>query len=128
MSLPFQIDPQAGVPIYQQVIEQLKRAISLGIYQVGEPIPTIREMALHLQVNPNTVAKGVRELEREGLLVTKVGKGSFVSEQALGHSQSDRDQKGQVLTRQYAKDMRWLGYQEQESVDLLRQNWENQDE
>ncbi len=128
MSLPFQIDPQAGVPIYQQVIEQLKRAISLGIYQVGEPIPTIREMALHLQVNPNTVAKGVRELEREGLLVTKVGKGSFVSEQALEQSTSDRDQKGQTLTRQYAKDMCWLGYQEQESVDLLRQNWESRDD
>ena len=128
MSLPFQIDPQAGVPIYQQVIEQLKRAISLGIYQVGEPIPTIREMALHLQVNPNTVAKGVRELEREGLLITKVGKGSFVSEQALGQSTNDRDQKGQTLTRQYAKDMSWLGFQEQESVDLLRQNWESRDE
>ena len=128
MTLPFQIDPQAGVPIYQQVIEQLKRAISLGVYQVGEPIPTIREMALHLQVNPNTVAKGVRELEREGLLVTRVGKGSFVSEQALEQSTNDRDHKGLILTRQYAKDMRWLGYQEQESVDLLRQNWEHTDD
>lgn len=124
MSLPLHVNPEAGTPIYQQIMAQLKHAIGLGVYPPDSPIPTIREMALQLKVNPNTVAKAVRELEREGILVTRVGKGSFVAAEAVQLTQSDQLGKAAELAHNYGKDMRWLGFDKPQSVRLVEENWE----
>ncbi len=118
------IQPGNGTPIYVQIMEQLKHAMALGVFAPGEPIPTIREMALQAKVNPNTVAKAVRELEREGFLITRVGKGSFVNTEAPELAQHSRDQKADHLAQGYGRDMRWLGYNRSESTKRVKTNWE----
>jgi GntR family transcriptional regulator len=72
------VDPRSGVPIYLQIIEQIKRSVALGILQVGEQLPTVKQLALDLTVNPNTVARAYRDLERDGVIETSPGRGSFV--------------------------------------------------
>ena len=121
------IDPSSGQPLYLQIIEQIKRAISLGVFKRGDPLPTIREMALQLQVNPNTVAKAIRELEREGIVMTKVGKGTFVSEEAALSLQKEQALRAKQLTQQHVKDLKFLGTSFAEAQELLSQEWKTQE-
>ena len=74
----FTVDPRSGVPIYLQVIEQVKRAIALGTLSPGEQLPTVKALALDLTINPNTVARAYRDLERDSVIETSPGRGSFV--------------------------------------------------
>lgn len=64
------VDPRSGVPIYLQIIEQVKRSVALGVLQDGEQLPTVKQLAMDLTVNPNTVARAYRDLEREGVIET----------------------------------------------------------
>ncbi len=75
----FTVDPHTGVPIYLQLIEQVKRSVALGVLSPGERLPTVKQLATDLTINPNTVARAYRELERDGVIETSVGRGSFVS-------------------------------------------------
>lgn len=79
MSAIFTVDPHTGVPIYLQLVEQVKRSVALGVLSAGERLPTVKQLAFDLTINPNTVARAYRELEREGIIETNVGRGSFVS-------------------------------------------------
>jgi GntR family transcriptional regulator len=72
------VDPRSGVPIYLQIIEQIKRSVALGLLAPGEQLPTVKQLALDLTVNPNTVARAYRELERDEVIETSPGRGSFV--------------------------------------------------
>lgn len=81
----FAVDPHGGAPLYQQLTEQIKRAIAIGALSPGERLPTVKGLALDLKLNPNTVARVYRDLEREGVIATAPGRGSFVSQNgALG--------------------------------------------
>ena len=73
------------------------------------------------------MAKAVRELEREGLLITRVGKGSFVNDSAPDVTRRDRDDKAGDLAKGYGKDMRWLGYNRDNSAELVKEKWEDDD-
>jgi GntR family transcriptional regulator len=77
----FTVDPHTGVPIYLQLIEQVKRSVALGVLSAGERLPTVKQLAFDLTINPNTVARAYRELERDGIIETSVGRGSFVRAQ-----------------------------------------------
>jgi GntR family transcriptional regulator len=72
------VDSRSGVPIYLQIIEQIKRSVALGVLQAGEQLPTVKQLALDLTVNPNTVARAYRDLERDSVIETAPGRGSFV--------------------------------------------------
>jgi GntR family transcriptional regulator len=74
----FTVDPRSGVPLYLQLIEQVKRAVALGVLGPGEQLPTVKALALHLTINPNTVARAYRDLERDGIIETSPGRGSFI--------------------------------------------------
>ncbi|MBV8602073.1 MAG: GntR family transcriptional regulator, partial [Candidatus Eremiobacteraeota bacterium] len=74
----FTVDPRSGVPIYLQLIDQVKRGVALGSLAPGEQLPTVKALALELTVNPNTVARAYRDLERDGVIETSPGRGSFV--------------------------------------------------
>jgi GntR family transcriptional regulator len=74
----FTVDPRTGVPLYLQLIEQVKRAVALGTLEPGEQLPTVKALAVDLTVNPNTVARAYRELERDAVIETSPGRGSFV--------------------------------------------------
>ncbi len=80
----FTVDPRSGVPLYLQLIEQIKRAVALGSLAPGEQLPTVKALALELTVNPNTVARVYRELERDGVIDTSPGRGSFVKNDGGG--------------------------------------------
>lgn len=76
----FSVDPHGGAPLYQQLTEQIKRAIAIGALAPGERLPTVKGLALELKLNPNTVARVYRDLEREGVIATAPGRGSFVGQ------------------------------------------------
>jgi GntR family transcriptional regulator len=80
----FTVDPRSGVPLYLQLIEQIKRAVALGTLVPGEQLPTVKALALELTVNPNTVARVYRELERAGVIDTSPGRGSFIRADGSG--------------------------------------------
>jgi GntR family transcriptional regulator len=80
----FTVDPRSGVPLYLQLIEQIKRAVALGTLAHGEQLPTVKALALELTVNPNTVARVYRELERDGVIDTSPGRGSFIRADGSG--------------------------------------------
>ena len=77
--MQFLIDNKSGVPFYRQIIEQVKFAIARGDLQAGDQLPTVRQLAVDLSINPNTVIRAYRELEIEGMLDTQQGSGTFVS-------------------------------------------------
>ncbi|MEN8150686.1 MAG: GntR family transcriptional regulator [Planctomycetota bacterium] len=76
------IDPSAAVPVSEQIAEQIRFAIATGRLEPGEKLPSVRGLARDLLVNPNTVAKVYRDLEREGILRTRPGSGAFVADDA----------------------------------------------
>ncbi len=78
MSIDFNLDPGSGVAPYLQFVHQVRRALRLGLLQVGDQLPTIKEVVARVAVNPNTVAKAYRELEHEGLVDARPGIGTFV--------------------------------------------------
>jgi GntR family transcriptional regulator len=77
--IEFHLDPSSGVATYLQIVQQVKEALRLGTIDVGDQLPTVREVVADLAVNPNTVAKAYRELEHEGLVVARQGRGTFVA-------------------------------------------------
>jgi GntR family transcriptional regulator len=76
----FRSNPSSGVPVYLQLIEQVKHAIDVGALRHGDQLPTIRRVAEDLVINPNTVAKAYRDLEHEGVIELRQGAGAFVAE------------------------------------------------
>lgn len=118
------IDQSSSTPVYIQITEQIKKAISIGVFEVGKPIPTIREIALQLTINPNTVAKAIRELEREGILKTFVGKGSFVTENSLNITKKGQEEQALKLVEQFIKDVKWMNLEKDLIIELIQQNWD----
>ena len=105
------VDPRSGVPIYLQIIEQVKRSVALGILQAGEQLPTVKQLALDLTINPNTVARAYRELERDSVIETAPGRGSFV--RANGTASSTR-----AAATDVARDALEIALREAKSVGL----------
>ncbi|OFV81917.1 MAG: GntR family transcriptional regulator [Acidobacteria bacterium RBG_13_68_16] len=79
MPINFRLDPASGVPFYRQVIDQILAGIATGALAPGEQLPTVRTLAVELQVNLNTVAKAYKELEIRGVLTTQQGSGTYIA-------------------------------------------------
>ncbi|MBA2952791.1 GntR family transcriptional regulator [Nocardioides sp. MAH-18] len=77
--IEFHLDGRSGVAPYQQLVQQVRRALRLGILREGDRLPTVKEVVAHLAINPNTVSKAYRELELEGLVSARPGVGTFVT-------------------------------------------------
>ena len=77
--MQFNIDNSSGRPVFQQLIDQVKRDVALGRLIKDEKLPTVRQLAQQLAINPNTIAKAYRQLEQDGIIVTKAGAGAFVA-------------------------------------------------
>ena len=75
----FHLDQRTGLPMYLQIVQQVKEALRLGLLDVGDQLPTVREVVASTAINPNTVAKAYRELERDGLVSATPGRGTFIS-------------------------------------------------
>jgi GntR family transcriptional regulator len=80
----FRPNPSLGMPIYLQLVEQVKHAVETGAMRSGEQLPAIRAVAESLVINPNTVAKAYRELEHDGIVELRQGTGAFIADNARG--------------------------------------------
>lgn len=98
------LDPASGTPIYRQIADQVRQAVASGVLRTGDRLPSVREMAVDLAINPNTVAKAYQELEREGVIETPRGRGSFVADRDQGLAEAERlRQFGEAVDRLVAE-------------------------
>ena len=119
----FQIDPQSGLPVYRQLMDQTKHYIASGTLSEGDQLPSIRELATRLAVNPATVVKAYSELQNEGIIEMKQGKGAFVS---MGipktHMPGRKVQVGRIA-RQLVVEAQQLGMELDHVRDLVEDEW-----
>ena len=94
----FRLDAHSGVPVYRQLIDQVQAAVASGFLSAGDQLPTVRQVAVDLAINPNTVLRSYREMEIRGLLDTQQGTGTFVADRKVEYSRDERDrQLGQLV-------------------------------
>src|SRR5258708_20311686 len=86
----FRLDLHSGVPVYRQIIDQVQGGIAAGTLKAGDQLPTVRQVAVDLSINPNTVVRAYRELEIRGVLETQQGTGTFISNQNVEPDHSVR--------------------------------------
>jgi GntR family transcriptional regulator len=84
------IDPSSGLPLYLQLIEQIKYHISVGTLRAEDQLPSVRKLSMDLRINPNTIAKAFNIMETEGIVYTKRGEGTFISSNAADSSKEER--------------------------------------
>ena len=84
------LDVKSGVPFYRQIIDQVKSAIATGRLEPGDRLPTVRQLAVDLSVNPNTVSRAYTELELTGLVETHMGSGTFVGQKKVEQDEVER--------------------------------------
>src|SRR4051812_24238966 len=119
MSQIFSLSPSHPMPLYAQLTRAIRFAIATGRLQIGEQLPTVRQLAVELRVNANTVAKVYAELERSGILETRRGVGTFVSAR---HSTADhRDEHEKHLTELVDRFVEEAGAMGFSVADLLNQ-------
>ena len=107
-------NPSSGVPIYLQLMEQVKHAIETGALRPGEQLPGIRPLAEELVMNPNTVAKAYRELEHEGVIELRQGAGAFVSDKAPTKKAADKLRAAQTTVAAAIDNLRGRGVTDEE--------------
>ena len=88
--IQFRIDTRSGVPPYLQIVRQVEHAVRMGLLQPGDRLPTVKEIASELAINPNTVLKAYRELDHRGLTSGKVGSGTFIKASVTAVSPSQQ--------------------------------------
>lgn len=115
----FRPNPSSGLPIYLQLMEQVKHGIETGALRPGEQLPGIRPLAEELVINPNTVAKAYRELEHEGVIELRHGAGAFVSENAGAKKLTDKLRAGQAIVAAAVEKLRARGITEEEIRRLV---------
>ena len=97
--IEFYLDNHSGVAAYLQIVQQVKQALRLGLLDKGDQLPTVREVVAKIAINPNTVLKAYRELEREGLVSSRPGQGTFVERTLAGPSLATQATLRRGLTR-----------------------------
>ena len=115
--IQFHLDSRSGAPPYLQIVQQVKEALRLGLLDVGDQLPTVREVVADLAINPNTVLKAYRELEHDGLVAARPGVGTFVTATLGGASSAVLGPLRQDLRRWLSK-ARKAGLDE-ESIEAL---------
>ena len=100
---PFQfgLDLQSGVPVYRQIIDQVQAGIATGSLRRGDQLPTVRQVAVDLAINPNTVLRAYRELEIRGVLETQQGTGTFISHRKARPDHSERERQLEQLVSEF---------------------------
>jgi GntR family transcriptional regulator len=110
----FKPNPTTGVPIYLQLMEQVKHGIETGALRPGDQLPGIRPLAEELVINPNTVAKAYRELEHEGVIELRHGAGAFVAKTARPKKQTANMLEGQSIVTSAVEQLRQRGVTDEE--------------
>jgi len=87
----FRLDGHSGVPVYRQLIDQVQAAVASGVLATGDQLPTVRQVAVDLAINPNTVSRAYREMEIRRMLDTQQGTGTFVADRKVEYSKDERE-------------------------------------
>jgi len=117
----FRLDNGSGVPVYRQLIDQVQAGIATGILSVGHQIPTVRQVAVDLAINPNTVMRAYRELEIRGVLDTQQGTGTFIAVQRPQIDDNDRARRLDQLIDEFAARAGSGGFTLAEVLDALKE-------
>ncbi len=115
---PFEFDPNA--PIYLQIIDEIKKRSVRGVYSPGSKLPSVRDMAREMGVNPNTMARAYAELEREGFVFTRRGQGSFVTE-SRRKIEGEKRALAQSAVARFVAEVGELDLSSEQVADLLRE-------
>lgn len=115
-----QLDWASGVPVYRQIIDQVMSGIASGTLATGDQLPTVRQLAVDLSVNPNTVVRAYRELEIRGVLETQQGTGTFISKQQVKRDEAERQRQLSQLAGEFLARAGSAGFTLQELLETLR--------
>ena len=116
----FHVNPSSGVPIYAQIEAQVKNAIAAGALQVDEPLPSVRRLAAELGVNPTTAARAYQNLERDGVITTVPGGGTYVAENVPRFLKSEKLRRLQPYAWQIAVEGKQLRLRDEEILKTVR--------
>jgi GntR family transcriptional regulator len=117
----FQLDENSGVPVYRQIMDQVRGAMALGALRPGDQLPTVRQLAVDLAINPNTVVRAYRELELGGLLESNQGTGTFIREQQVEGGKQERARQLAQIVREFVARAGAAGFTAQELTAELRE-------
>jgi GntR family transcriptional regulator len=117
--ISFRVDGRSGVPPYLQLVQQVRQALRMGVLEVGDQLPTVREVVAAVAVNPNTVLKAYRELERDGLIEARAGQGTFVRGLPPGPPPGIHSRLGRSLA-QWVREAREAGLDDESIESLLK--------
>ena len=116
----FRLDLASGVPAYRQIIDQVMAGIAAGKLAVGDQLPTVRQLAVDLAINPNTVVRAYRELELGGLLETHQGTGTFISAQKIRGGNEERARQLARIAEDAVARAGAAGFSVEELIEELR--------
>jgi GntR family transcriptional regulator len=117
----FKLDLHSGVPVYRQLIDQVRSGTASGSLTAGDQLPTVRQLAVDLAINPNTVLRAYRELELGGLIETHQGTGTFVANKKPEKNTAERERQLNQLTGEFAARAGAAGFTVEELLDRLRE-------
>jgi len=115
------LDLHSGVPVYRQIIDQVRGGMAAGTLTAGDQLPTVRQLAVDLEINPNTVMRAYRELELGGMLETHQGTGTFISEKKISRNEAERERQLVQLAGEFAARAGAAGFTVEELLDQLRE-------
>jgi len=121
----FKLDLKSGVPFHRQIVDQIRYGIASDRLMPGEQLPTVRELAVHLQVNPNTVRKAYSELEILGILDTQQGTGTFVSHRQVEIGQDEKERMLRQICDELVARGNQYGFTVREIVTHMKRRLEN---
>ncbi len=117
----FRLDPRSGVPVYRQLIDQVMAGVAAGALAPGDQLPTVRQVAVDLAINLNTVARAYRELEIRGFLETQQGTGTFISNQKVRRDDVERRRQIEQLVTDFVARAGSSGFTLEELLDELQE-------
>ena len=116
----FRLDDHSGVPVYRQLIDQVQGAVASGGLAAGDQLPTVRQVAVDLAINPNTVLRAYREMEIRGLLDSQQGTGTFIADRKVEYSKDDRDRMLGQLAGEFVSRAGAAGFTLKQLIKTLR--------
>lgn len=123
----FRLDLRSGMPVYRQLIDQVRAGIAAGSLVSGDQLPTVRQLAVDLAINPNTVLRAYRELELGGLLETQQGTGTFITQKKPRRDDVERERQLNQLVGEFLARAGQAGFTVEELLKELRELVDNQD-
>ena len=115
----FALDLHTGVPVYRQLIDQVRAGVASGTLAAGDQLPTVRQLAVDLAINPNTVMRAYRELELGGMLETHQGTGTFISDKKIEKKSSERERQLGQMASEFAARAGAAGFTLEELIDRM---------